>query len=211
MAADSPELDYPPISALNDLAFCPRRCALHRLEAIWQENTHTLHGSLLHSRVDSGKGKTRGNKKQQTALRIVSHHLKLQGVADLVEWHGENRVPYPVEYKRGKKHNWLNDNIQLCAQAICLEEMLKLEIPRGAVFHLLSKQRREVEFTSSLREETQRQALALHTLLERQELPKPVPAPHCRKCSLRKVCLPRLSPLQSRYQKMRKTLFVLDP
>lgn len=211
MQSESPEEDYPPISALNDLAFCPRRCAMHRLEGLWLENSYTLHGTLLHARVDSAKRKTRGSKKEMTALRIISHCLKLQGVADLVEFQGNDGIPYPVEFKRGKKQNWVNDNIQLCAQALCLEEMLAVEIPKGAIYHVLSRQRREVEFSPSLRAETKANAAALHALLGQRELPVPAPAPHCRKCSLRKFCLPRLSPAQSRYQKLRKQLFQVDP
>lgn len=201
--------EYPPLSALNDLAFCKRRCALHRLESIWVESVHTIHGTLLHNRVHSKAIRVREAKTEIRGLRIISHSLKLQGVADLVEFKesiGEPD-PFPVEYKRGKIKSWENDEIQLCAQAICLEEMLGKEIKKGAIFHITSRSRREVILDSELRSKTAGAARDLHHLLEQKQLPPPVLLPHCRKCSLNRHCLPRLTSDDASYQKAVLELF----
>src|SRR4051794_25580883 len=120
--------DYPPLSALNDLLFCPRRCFLHRVEGVWVENVHTTSGSLEHKRVHTPRDSDESPFRVARGLRIVSHRLRVVGVADLVEFHpdpaGGRDVPFPVEYKRGRRRRWDNDEAQLCAQALCLEEML---------------------------------------------------------------------------------------
>lgn len=206
------DVDYPPLSALNDLAFCPRRCALHRLDGVWVETAHTLHGTQLHDRVHSRGKKKRGDSTELRSLRLISHQLRLQGVADLVEFIGEGStsVPFPVEYKRGKSKAWDNDDIQLCAQAICLEEMLGAEIPEGAVYHLRSHQRRAVLFSPTLRAETALCAERLHQLLAAKTLPAPIPLPHCAKCSLKKVCMPRLHPESVRYKRLSLEMFRVE-
>ncbi len=187
--------DYLPLSALNDFAFCKRRCALHRLENLWVESSHTVHGTLLHSRVHKKGSKTREDSTELRGLRILSHRLRLQGVADMVEFKDtvNGITPYPVEYKRGKVKAWDNDDIQVCAQAICLEEMLKTEVPKGAIYHIRAKIRREVIFDTSLRKKTARIANELHFVLTQEKLPPPVLLPHCKKCSLNHYCMPNIS------------------
>ena len=202
--------DYPPLSALNDLAFSHRRCAIHRLENIWVESAHTIHGTLLHQRVHSKGTRVKEEKTELRGLRILSHRLKLQGVADMVEFRNSptGSIPYPVEYKRGKAKAWINDEVQVCAQAICLEEMLQTEIPKGAIYHVLSKTRREVVFDTVLREKTAQTARDLHSLLAQKTLPPPVLLPHCQKCSLKHRCLPRLTSADSAYKKAILELFL---
>ncbi len=201
--------DYPPLSALNQYKFCPRRCAMMLLENIWVESTHTIHGTVLHQRVHKKGKRVREEKTEVRGLRILSHALRLQGVADMVEFRDspQGLVPYPVEYKRGKAKAWDNDDVQVCAQAICLEEMFRIAVPKGAIYHLLSKTRREVEFHPMLREKTAQAARDLHQLLGQRQLPPPVPLPHCQKCSLKHRCLPRLTAGTLTYQKVLAELF----
>lgn len=197
--------EYPPLSALNDLLFCPRRCFLHRVEGVWVENAHTLTGSRDHQRVHATKDSDTAAGRNARGLRLVSHTLRVQGVADLVEWAGG--VPFPVEYKRGKRRKWDNDEAQLCAQAICLEEMLGVVIPAGAIFHVKTKRRREVPFTPALRDHTRRAAARLHELLAQTVAPPPVLHPKCKQCSLHAVCLPELLSHPAAYARAADSLF----
>lgn len=197
--------EYPPLSGLNDLLFCPRRCFLHRVEGVWVENAHTLTGSQDHRRVHATKDSDTAAGRAARGLRLVSHTLRVQGVADLVEWVGG--VPFPVEYKRGKRRKWDNDEVQLCAQAVCLEEMLGVSVPAGAVFHVKTKRRREVPFTPALREHTRRAAERLHALLRQTAAPPPVLHPKCQQCSLHAVCLPELLSAPAAYARAADSLF----
>jgi len=200
--------DFPPLSALNDLLFCARRCFLHRVEGLWVENAHTLTGSRDHKRVHQTKDSdSAAGGRVARGLRLVSHTLKVQGVADLVEFPGD--VPYPVEYKRGKRRKWDNDDVQLCAQAICLEEMLGVVVPSGAIFHVKTKRRREVAFTPKLRHLTRRSADQLHLLLTLTVAPSPVLHKKCKECSLHSVCLPELLDRAEVYLRGAASLFVL--
>jgi len=199
--------DYPPLSALNDLLFCPRRCFLHRVEGVWVENSHTLTGSLAHRRVHAQKDSDAATGRTARGLRLISHTLRVQGVGDLVEWVAG--VPYPVEYKRGKRRKWNNDDVQLCAQAICLEEMLGVAIPAGAVFHMKTKRRRAVPFTPALRDQTLRAAERLHELLGQAVAPLPVLHPKCKQCSVRGICLPELISAPVAYIRAANALFVV--
>lgn len=198
--------DYPPLSALNDLLFCSRRCFLHRVEGVWIENVHTVTGSQDHRRVHASKDSDSASARTARGLRLISHTLRVQGVADLVEFPGG--VPYPVEYKRGKRRKWDNDEVQLCAQAICLEEMQGVVIPAGAIFHAKTKRRREVTFTPALRELTRQTAERLHELLRQTLAPPPVLHPKCRQCSLHALCLPELLSAPKAYRIAAANLFI---
>ncbi len=186
--------DYPPLSALNDLLYCERRCALHRIENVWVDNAHTVSGTLSHERADRPVtwANTTGVREVH-AMWLRSDQLRLVGKADVVEFHPQTNgpeVPFPVEYKRGKRKKWDNDDVQLCAQAICLEEMLGVEVPCGAIFHIQSKRRREVAFTPALRAKTLATAQRLHVLLASGITPPPVLKPQCQGCSVHDICLP---------------------
>lgn len=204
--------DLQPIRALNDLLFCPRRCALHRLEQMWVENAFTLEGSHAHAKVhaDPSREELAATGRIVRGLRLRSSRLRLVGVADLVEFRPE---PYPIEYKRGRKRRWDNDDVQLCAQALCLEEMLQQPVPRGAVFHVRSKRRREVVFDTALRQATEAAVERLHTLLHSGQTPPPVLHPKCKSCSLYAQCLPELISNQAAYRRQAASLFVItdDP
>lgn len=199
--------EYPPLSALNDLLFCARRCFLHRVEGVWVENAHTLTGSQDHRRVHAAKDGDLATGRTARGLRLLSHSLKIQGVADLVEFPGG--VPFPVEYKRGRRWKWDNDDVQLCAQAICLEEMLGVTIPAGAVFHVKSKRRRDVPFTTQLRDDTRRAAERLHALLKQSLAPPPVLHKKCKQCSLHALCMPELLTAPAAYRREADGLFSL--
>lgn len=205
LAAEGGE-DYPPLSALNDLLFCPRRCFLHRVEGVWVENAHTLVGSRDHRRVHAVRDSVAGQCRTARGLRLLSHTLRIQGVADLVEF-TDDGTPFPVEYKRGRRRKWDNDDVQLCAQAICLEEMLGVSVPAGAIFHIRTKRRREVAFSPRLRTQTRDAAHRLHELLKATSAPAPVLHPKCKQCSLNAVCVPELLSSPTAYLQSAANLF----
>src|SRR2546430_8270868 len=151
---NEPESEVEPmlISALNQYVFCPRRCALMFVEGIWDDNEHTAIGSLLHDHTDEPGYETEAGVMLLRALPLFSHRYGLSGKADIVEGQklkddrGKHKLYAPVEYKKGKRRKWDNDEVQLCAQAFCLEEMFETEVPRGFIYHAASKRRREVIF-----------------------------------------------------------------
>ncbi len=178
------------ISSLNQYAYCPRRCALIYQEQIFEDNLYTIEGTDLHKQVDT-VGSHAQSIPVETALRLWSRTVGLTGIADVVEWH--EGVPYPVEYKRGKRHKWVNDDLQVCAQALCLEEMLGVAVPRGAIYHAKSRRRREVVLTEALREQTYRTIEAVRRLILATQLPPPTEhRERCDGCSLQEQCMPAL-------------------
>ncbi len=181
--------DYPPIRALNDLLFCERRCALHRLEQIWTDNRFTIEGTAGHANAhrEPSRRELEASGRVARGMWLCSHRLRLVGKADLVELRPQ---PFPIEYKRGRRRKWDNDDVQLCAQALCLEEMLQVAVPAGAIFHLASRRRREVVFDSTLRAKTEDTARRLHELLAAGVTPPAVLKPRCRGCSLQSLCMP---------------------
>lgn len=191
MLRDIPSIaddDLQPIRALNDLLFCERRCALHRIENVWTDNAYTLEGLHDHERPDRPGYEAVDGAVAMRGILLRSSRLGLVGKADIVEFRGE--TPFPVEYKRGRRRKWDNDDVQLCAQALCLEEMLGVAVPDGAIFHIKSKRRRRVEFTPELRDKTEATARRLHELVAAGVTPPPVLKPRCQGCSLREMCLP---------------------
>ncbi len=206
--------DYQPIRALNDLLFCERRCALHRIEQVWVDNSYTLEGTRGHRRADLALRRTGDGAREVHAVWLRSDHLRLIGKADVVEFHpGPDgcEVPFPVEYKRGKRRRWDNDEVQLCAQALCLEEMLGVPVPRGAVFHLKSKRRRDVTFDAALRQLTIDTAQRLHALMAAGITPPPVYKARCRGCSLLDVCMPHALSEPARFVAYQQRLYQIAP
>ncbi len=202
-----------PISALNDLLFCERRCAFHLLEQVWEDNVHTVMGTLGHQRAHRPAGLTAAGTNEMRGLWLKSQTLRLIGKADVVEYRmvpEGHEVPYPIEYKRGRRRRWDNDDVQLCAQAMCLEEMLGSTVPAGAIYHIRSKRRREILFTPQLRSKTARAATRLHELIDRRSTPLPVPKPRCRGCSLQEWCLPELVPQKTQLQAYQRQLYRLE-
>jgi len=201
-----------PVSALQHLAFCPRRCALIHVEGIWAENVQTAEGRVLHQRVHEAPSETVNGVRVVRGLRLCSLDWGLLGVADVVEFHpvpegthgavslpglpGRWR-PFPVEYKRGRRKPELSYFVQLCAQALCLEEMLNTTVPEGALYHGQTRRRQVVTFDDPLRRRTQGLARELHELIHSGRVPPPDRGPKCRYCSLSPACLPKLPPTRS--------------
>lgn len=180
-----------PISALNHFLYCPRRCALIHVEGVFVENAFTLDGQYQHRHVDIPRSERCQDGRVERALPLHSARLGLSGKADVVEFHGG--IPYPVDYKRGKRVKYDNDDVQLCAQALCLEEMLGVEVPAGAVFHSSTKRRREIEFGPGLRSLTEQTVILVRELLSSSIAPPAILGPRCDGCSLRGICLPEVS------------------
>lgn len=177
------------ISALNHYAFCPRRCYLIHHEGLFEENAFTTEGRILHDRVDSGARTVRAGVVEHRRVPLVSHRLKLRGIADLIE--ETAGVLRPVEYKRGGRKVWDNDDIQVCAQAMCLEEMLGVTaLTEGAIFHAKTGRRRTVPLTDELRRATEAAVAAVRELLDTGVDPGSVYSRRCEGCSLYRVCLP---------------------
>lgn len=188
----TPEESLLPVSAVNQFVYCPRRCALIHSDGVFAENAATLEGRFAHERADTPGAEEREGVRVVRALPIFSRRLGLVGKADIVEFHAAagGEAPYPVDYKRGPRRSWGNDDAQLCAQALCLEEMLGVRVPRGAIFHIVSRRRREVEFTPDLRAATEEAVAGARALLGSGALPGAVLSPRCDGCSLRPSCLP---------------------
>lgn len=201
------EDDLLPIAALQHLAFCPRQWGLMYLEGQWAENRLTAQGGLLHEKVHEPGGETKGGVHLARGLRLRCLRLGLTGQADLVEFNpaapdepGTVQVPglagcwrvFPVEYKRGRPKSGLCDQVQLCAQALCLEETLGCAIGQGALFYFGSRHRTPVDFTPELRRATEALAARLHELTIKGLTPAPTPGSYCKSCSLVDVCLPKV-------------------
>ena len=189
------------LSALNHYIYCPRRCALIHIEQAWSENIFTAEGRIMHEKADSNKFESRGNVRIDYSVPMRSIRLGLIGKADVVEFHkhGEKWIPFPVEYKRGKPKIDDCDKVQLCAQAICLEEMLNVEIPEGALFYGQTHHRHDVIFDKALRTETEEAAKKVHALIESGLTPKAEYTKKCKQCSLVELCLPKVSKKASKY------------
>lgn len=189
------------LSALNHYIYCPRRCALIHIEQIWSENLFTAEGRIMHDKADSNKFESRGNVRIDYSVPLRSLRLGLIGKADVVEFHkqGDKWIPFPVEYKRGKPKIDDCDKVQLCAQAICLEEMLNVEIPEGALFYGQTRRREDVVFDKKLRMKTEEAAKKVHALIETGITPKAEYSKKCKKCSLLEICLPKVSKKASNY------------
>ena len=179
-----------PISALEHFSYCPRQCALIHVEVSFLDNLWTAEGSVAHRRVDAGSTWTGG--RTMRAPVLFSDRLGLIGRADAVEM-AVGGVPFPVEYKNAKVRDWVHETIQLCAQALCLEEMFAVEVPIGAIYYVRSRRRREIVFSPELRNRTVGVIDATRTLLESGTVPVMRPEPRCRRCSLRPACLPEVT------------------
>ena len=179
-----------PLSALQHHLFCPRQCALIHVEGLWAEDGATAEGRLLHERVDAGRPESRPGVRIARGIALRSLALGVVGRADVVEFHGRPALPRPVEYKRGKPKSHRADEVQLCAQAICLEEMFGVAVPEGALFYGQTRRRVTVAFDRVLREVTARVAAEARANIAASRTPPPVFTPACRQCSLVELCQP---------------------
>ena len=181
-----------PISALQHLLFCERQCALIHVEHVWTENEFTAEGRVLHERAHEGTDETRAGGKVRITrgLPVRSLELGLSGQCDVVEFHDGAGAVLPVEYKRGKPKAHAADEVQLCAQALCLEEMLARPVDRGALYYGQRRRRTEIVFDEPLRVLTRETARRLHELIASGVTPSAVRETKCDACSLLPLCLP---------------------
>ena len=213
-----------PLSIINDFLYCRRRAALKLIEGTRSENVHTARGDIAHDHADLAGYEVVKGVKLLRALPVFSEQLGLSGKCDIVEVRSRNsndqspmvdgRAPivddqeiYPVEVKLGKRREFENDDAQVCAQALCLEEMFACNIAHGAVFHAASKRRREIEFTADLRALTEQAITDLRALFETGIVPAAVCKPQCEQCSLYNVCLPQLAAQPRRLERAARELF----
>ncbi|MCM1150177.1 MAG: CRISPR-associated protein Cas4 [Butyricicoccus sp.] len=199
-----PEEDYLQLSGLQHFCFCRRQWALIHIESQWAENYRTTDGALMHENAHNQTFfESRGNLLIIRGLAVHSAHMGVSGQCDIVEFHSEPGGvplpgwvglwrPYPVEYKRGKAKDGPEDVLQLCAQAMCLEEMLCCDVPEGALYYGETRRRVKVEFTDELRRQVQDSLKEMHKLYRRSYTPKVRPTKACNACSLKDLCLPRL-------------------
>lgn len=192
------------LSAIEHYAYCPRQCGLIHIEATYRENVHTVRGSLAHARVHAGEVTITGGVYAERNIPLWSHSLGIRGKADLVEFHPEG--PYPVEYKVGRRHS-APAQIQLCAQALCLEEMLGQPVPTGAIYYHGLRRRREVQIDDELRARTLSIIRDLRAMLQAQKLPVPVHDSRCKRCSLNLVCMPQVVGEPHRLRGLQGALF----
>lgn len=186
------EDEYIALSALQHFVFCPRQCALIYTEQVWEENALTTLGRIEHERADSGLFTTHGDVRVERSVQLACHELGIYGIADIVEYErtSEGCLIVPVEYKHGRPKEHEADTIQLCAQALCLEEMHQCSIMRGYLFYHTPRRRQEVFFDENLRHITQQAIENTRRLLLSRELPSAMRSEHCRSCSLYEQCLP---------------------
>ena len=188
------EDDLIQLSSLQHYAFCPRQCALIHVEQVWTENLLTAEGRIMHEHVHEEGDESRGDVRIERGGALRSLHLGLIGKADVIEYYRQADgawLAFPVEYKRGKPKHDDSDKVQLCAQAICLEEMLNVHIPAGALFYGKTRRRLDVAFDEALRRETQEAAKKTHELIETGQTPKPIYSKRCESCSLMTECMPK--------------------
>lgn len=183
------------LSRLQHYLFCPRQFALIELENIWAENQFTAEGQVLHQRVNQADQQKRGAIRTVWALRLANVELGIEGVADVVEYHKQangTETPYPIEYKRGKPKTHRADEVQLCAQALCLEEMHGVSVPEGALFYGEVRRRHPVIFDAELRDLTVQTIVACRTIVQTKTTPKAIyKSKKCNACSLIDQCHPK--------------------
>ena len=181
------------ISALQHYAYCPRQFALIHVEQVWAENRYTAEGRVLHQRVDSGESETRNGIQYERSVELLSREHGLTGKMDLLEVEqGPPEIYRPVEYKRGKPkiQDW--DRIQLCAQALCIEDMKEIEVSEGAIWYWEVRHRETVSIDNALRERTLACIQAARELMDQGRTPSPIDdTKRCRACSLADICQPQ--------------------
>lgn len=193
------------ISALEHYAYCPRQCALIHIEQVWSENLYTMRGRDVHDNVHDESSHEVAGIRSERSLPIWSRRLNLTGQADLVEFY--DSIPYPVEYKSGHHRKGNPETIQLCAQAICLEEMFGVSVPKGALYWHGSRERREIAFTDVMRQQVEEVALKVAGMLKDRITPPPVNDKRCEGCSLKESCLPEVVANKNRSSKAARELF----
>jgi len=199
------EDDFFQISALQHYVYCPRQCALIHVEDVWQENVFTVRGDILHEKVDTDTYESRGAIKTVRGLKIHSFRLGISGRCDVVEFRGKsdaegflhrgNLLPglsvIPVEFKSGEPKDDISDKVQLCAQALCLEEMMNTPVNHGTFFYGKIRRRVQVEIDDELRKQTEEIISNVRELITNKRTPPAEYSTKCRNCSLESVCMPK--------------------
>lgn len=216
------EEDYLMLSGIQHFAFCRRQWAMIHIEQQWAENYRTTAGGLMHKKAhDEGSFEKRGNLLIVRGLRIASRELGLSGQCDVVEFHeNENGIvlfgydgkwnPVPVEYKHGSPKENNADELQLCAQAVCLEEMFQTSIPEGFLYYGENRRRSSVQFTDALRSEVKKMAGEMHDLFKRGHTPNVKPTKQCKACSLENLCVPKLQKAMKAREYIRQNIMEND-
>jgi CRISPR-associated exonuclease Cas4 len=201
--------DFVMLSALQHYSYCPRQCALIHEEQSFADNLHTARGNAVHTLVDLEGYELRGGVRIERAVPLVCERLGLIGKADIVEFLSDG-TPYPVEYKHSPRRQRTHDDIQLAAQALCLEEMTGHSVPLGAIYHASSHRRREVPITPQLRQLVADTAVAIRTMLQSGQMPPAVNDARCRECSLIDLCQPQMLAGKIRRKTLRARLFSVE-
>lgn len=212
------EEDYLQLSGIQHFKFCRRQWALAYIEQLWQENYLTTEGKIIHENAhDKSFTETRNDTIITRGVNVFSPTLGVSGECDVLEFHksaggitlpGRNGTwqPYPVEYKHGKPSEKTGDTLQLCGQAMCLEEMLCRKIPEGALYYYGLRKRVKVEFTTELRREVEKSLKEMHEYYKRGYTPKVKPKQGCKSCSLKELCLPEIIKSQSAQKYMEEAI-----
>ncbi|HUY20352.1 MAG TPA: CRISPR-associated protein Cas4 [Candidatus Binataceae bacterium] len=204
MEPDAETLLEVPISAIEHYSYCPRQCALIHVEQVFEENVFTIRGRLAHERVEQGKETLASGMRVLRDVPLWSERLGLRGKADVIEMRPQG--PYPVEYKVGKRHG-MHADLQLCAQALCLEEMLETAVTRGAIFYHALRHRHEVVFDRELRRRTAEVTVAIRAMLGHPRLPSARNDARCSNCSLINACMPKVLGEPARLRGLQGALF----
>lgn len=201
--------DYILLSALQHYSYCPRQCALIHEEQSFAANVHTARGNAAHALVDLGGDELRVGVRIERSLPLVCEELRLIGKSDVVEFLADG-TPYPVEYKHGPRRQRTHDDIQLAAQALCLEEMTGLAVPLGAIYHASSHRRRQVVITPQLRQLVASTSAAIYSMLQSGKMPPAVNDARCRECSLLDICQPQVLAEEARRRSIHWSLFHVE-
>lgn len=201
--------DFILLSALQHYSYCPRQCALIHEEQSFADNVHTARGDAVHALVDLEGYEVRAGVRIERALPLRCERLGLVGKGDIVEFLLDG-TPYPVEYKHGSRRQRTHDDIQLAAQALCLEEMTGHSVPCGAIYHASSHRRREVVITAELRQLVIDTTTEIRQMLQLASMPPAVNDARCRLCSLRDLCQPQMLAEAARRKALRSQLFVVS-
>lgn len=187
------EDDFIMISALQHYIFCPRQCGLIHIDDVWQDNLFTVRGEILHEKVDTDTYESRGDVKTVRGLRIHSHKYGLVGRCDVVEFKqtSKGKEVLPVEFKAGEPKDDISDKVQLCAQVFCLEEMLKIQIPKAAFFYGKIRRRNLIDINLELRTQTEEVINNVRKLIGSKKVPIIEYSAKCRNCSLINFCQPK--------------------
>lgn len=216
------EDDFLLLSGIQHFSFCKRQWALIHIEQQWHENLRTVEGGILHEKThDNTIKEKRGDLIVTRGMAIFSRSLGITGVCDVVELHKANDgvnifgregtyKPIPIEYKRGKPKDDNSDILQLCAQAICLEEMLLCEIPEAFLFYGETKRRLKITLEEGLRQQVKTIVKEMHELYDRRYTPKVKPSKSCKACSLTEICMPRLCKNISAINYIKKNLMEVE-